>query len=128
MLTKKITYEDFNGTLREETFLFNVNKSEVTEMELSTQGGLVEKINDIVAAKDGEQIIKFFKEFILKAYGEKSPDGRRFIKTEEAAMEFSQTIAYDILFMELVTDPNAAAAFVSGVLPAPEPEDNKPNK
>ena len=88
------------------------------EMELSTSGGLAEMIKRIVAAQDQPAIIKIFKDLILKAYGEKSADGKRFIKSDELAIAFSQTEAYSQLFMELATDADAAAKFVNGIIPA----------
>lgn len=118
MLKKEITYKDFNEVERTETFYFNLTQSEIAEMELSTPGGLVEKINRIVATKNGEEIMAFFKAFILQAYGEKSPDGVHFIKGEEVSRMFSFTGAYDVLFMELVTDPEKAAAFLNAIIPA----------
>lgn len=117
MLKETITYLDYNDENRTETFMFNLTKSEVTEMEMSIEGGLVEKINKMVELKDGAQIMAFFKQIVLKAYGEKSSDGRRFVKSEELSLAFSQTPAYDNLFMRLVTDPQAAADFISGVIP-----------
>lgn len=117
MLKKTITYTDYNGSERTEDFYFNLSKAEVMEMEMSTSGGLAEMITRIVAAQDAPAIIKIFKDLVLKAYGEKSPDGKRFIKSEEIATAFSQTEAYSQLFMELATDADAAAAFVNGIVP-----------
>lgn len=118
MLKKTITYNDYNGTARTEDFYFNLSQAEVMEMEMSTAGGLAEMIKRIVASQDAPSIIKVFKDLILKAYGEKSADGKRFIKSEELATAFSQTEAYSILFTELATDDKAAAAFVNGIVPA----------
>lgn len=118
MLKRSITYTDYNGGTRTEDFYFNLTQAEVTEMELSVDGGLVEMINRIVAAQDGKQIIATFKDIILRAYGEKSPDGKRFIKNQELRDAFAQTEAYSILFMELATNADAAAAFVNGIVPA----------
>lgn len=118
MIKKSITYTDYNGVERKEDFYFNLTKAEIMEMEMSTAGGLAEMIEKIVAAQDAPAIIKIFKELVLKAYGEKSADGKRFIKSEEIATAFSQTEAYSILFMELATDAEAAAAFVNGIVPA----------
>lgn len=118
MLKRTITYPDYNGGSRTEDFYFNLTQAEITEMELSVDGGLVEMINRIVAAQDGKQIIATFKDIILRAYGEKSPDGKRFIKSQELRDAFSQTEAYSQLFMELATDADAAAAFVNGIVPA----------
>ena len=87
------------------------------EMELGTAGGLAEMIQRVVNAQDTPSIVKIFKDLVLKAYGEKSPDGRRFIKSPELSEAFSQTEAYSMLFMELATDADAAAAFIYGIVP-----------
>lgn len=122
MLKKTITYVDYNSEERKEDFYFNLSKAEIMEMELSTTGGLAEMIQRIVAAKDAPAIIKIFKDLVLKAYGEKSPDGKRFMKVDDNGkplyIAFSQTEAYSQLFMELATDADAAAAFVNGIIPA----------
>ena len=118
MIKKTITYMDYNQVERTEDFYFNLSKAEVMEMEMSTSGGLAEMITRIVADQDQPAIIKIFKDLILKAYGEKSPDGKRFVKSEELSTAFSQTEAYSQLFMELATDAEAASAFVNGIVPA----------
>ena len=122
MLKKTITYTDYNGTERTEDFYFNLSKAEVMEMELSTSGGLAEMIQRIVAAQDAPAIIKVFKDLVLKAYGEKSPDGKHFLKFDENGRRlsdaFAQTEAYSQLFMELATDDKEAAKFINGIVPA----------
>lgn len=118
MLKKTITYTDYNDVERTEDFYFNLTKAEVMEMQMSTTGGLAEMIQRIVAAQDAPAIIKVFKDLVLKAYGQKSPDGKRFVKNDELTAEFAQTEAYSQLFMELATDADAAAAFVNGIVPA----------
>ena len=118
MLKKTFTYVDYNGVERTEDHYFNLSKAELMEMELSTTGGLAEMINKIVAAQDAPAIVKVFKDLVLKAYGQKSADGRRFIKSKELSDEFAQTEAYSQLFMELATNAEAAAAFVNGIVPA----------
>lgn len=117
MLKKTMTFPDYNGLERTEDFYFNLTRAEIMEMELSTTGGLSEMISRIVAAKDAPAIIKVFKELILKAYGQKSADGKRFIKSKELSEEFAQTEAYSMLFMELATDADAAAKFVNAIVP-----------
>ena len=125
MLKKTITYNDYNGNERTEDFYFNLTKAEIMEMELGTTGGLAEMLTRIVAAQDAPAIIKMFKDIVLKAYGEKSPDGKRFIKSEELSTAFSQTEAYSQLFMELATDADEAAKFVNGIVPAAPKDDDK---
>lgn len=117
MLKKTITYTDYNDNERTEDFYFNISKAELTEMELSTVGGLTELIEKIVNTQDGPKLVKIFKDLVLNAYGEKSADGKRFVKTEEIRNAFAQTEAYSELFMELATDANAASAFINGIMP-----------
>jgi hypothetical protein len=125
MIKQTITYTDYNDVERTEDFYFNLTKAEIMELELGTTGGLAEMIEKIVAAKDTPAIIKVFKDLVLKAYGEKSPDGKRFIKSEEIAQAFSQTEAYSEMFMKLATDADAAAAFVNGIVPKDMKQDIK---
>ena len=118
MLKKTVTYVDYNGVERTEDFYFNLSKAEVTEMELSVEGGFSKMLEEIVKSNDNARILELFKEMVLKAYGEKSADGRRFVKSKELAEAFSQTEAYSEIFMELAIDEKAAAAFVNGIMPA----------
>lgn len=118
MLKETITYEDYNGVSRTEDYYFNLTEAELMEMEMSMNGGLAEMIQRIVSAQDAPAIIKIFKDMVLKAYGQKSLDGKRFIKSEALREEFSQTEAYSQLFMKLATDADAAAKFVNGIMPA----------
>ena len=117
MLKKIITYTDYNGVERTEPFYFNLSKAELMEMELGVTGGMTEMLNKIINAKDGPSLMKTFKEMIMKSYGIKSDDGKRLIKSEELSVAFTQTEAYSVLFMELITDDKAAADFVNGIIP-----------
>lgn len=121
MIARTIKYKDFNGVEREEKFYFNLTRAEVMEMELSTNGGLAEYIQQIVDANNSAEIIKVFKEVILKSYGEKTADGKRFRKVNDAgvplSIAFSETEAYSNLFMELAADADLAAEFVNGIVP-----------
>lgn len=116
MLKKIISYTDYDGNEREESFYFNLTESEIIEMEFSTTGGLTQMIEKIVETRDSTRIMSIFKEIILKSYGEKSADGRRFVKSREISEAFSQTPAYNKLFMELVTDAKKASDFVNGLV------------
>ncbi len=117
MLKKTIKYVDFDGNERTEDFYFNLTKAECAEMELAAEGGLAKMLQKIVAAQDSKRIVEIFKDIVLRAYGEKSADGRRFIKSQELKDGFSQTEAYSELFMELATNADAAADFVNSVIP-----------
>lgn len=118
MLKKTITYTDYNGVERTEDFYFNLSKAELMDMELGIEGGMAELISKIVAAKDNPTILAIFKKLVLQAYGEKSADGKRFIKSEELSTAFAQTEAYSDLYMELATNADEASKFVNGIMPA----------
>lgn len=118
MLKKTITYTDYNGVERTEDFYFNLSKAEIIEMELGVSGGYAEMLKSIVNANDAPTLIKIFKDLVLRAYGEKSADGKRFIKSDAISEAFSQTEAYSILFMELATNADEAAKFVNGIVPS----------
>ena len=126
MLKKTITYTDYNGITRTEDFYFNLTKAEIMEMQLSTNGGLDVMIKKIIDSQDAPSIIKIFKDLILKAYGEKSDDGKRFVKSKEISEGFAQTEAYSQLFMELATDTDAASKFVNGIVPTVDNNANHP--
>lgn len=118
MLKKTITYKDFNDEEVTEDFFFHLSKAELVELQMSHPGGLEEAIRRIMKAEDGKAIIAEFKGIILSSYGERSPDGRHFVKTQELRDRFESSEAYSTLFMELVTDAEAAARFVNGIIPA----------
>ena len=117
MLKKLIKYTDYDGRERSENFYFYMSKAELMEMELGTVGGMQNLIQLIIDKQDIPKIMEAFKTIILKAYGEKSADGRRFIKSKELSEAFSQTEAYSNLYMELITDADAAAVFINGIVP-----------
>ena len=117
MFKKTMTYTDYDGNERTEDFYFNLTKAELLEMELSTEGGLEKMINKIISAKDTAKIVSVFKELIAKSYGEKSADGKRFIKSKEQTEAFMQTEAYSELFLELATNTKSAEDFVNGITP-----------
>lgn len=117
MLKKTVTYTDFDGRERTEDFYFNLTKAELMDLELSREGGLQKQIDKIIASQSVPQIVEIFKTLVLKAYGEKSDDGRRFMKSPEITEAFKETQAYSDIFMEFATDSDAAAAFINGIVP-----------
>lgn len=118
MLKKKITYTDYDGNTLSEDFFFHLNKAELTMLEMSEVGGLEEKMKRIIKARDGAAIMDVVRDLIKRSYGEKSPDGRRFVKSEAMFEAFEQSEAYSELFMELCTSADAMSDFVKGILPS----------
>lgn len=127
MLKKRIKYTDYDGNEREEDFYFNLSKAELVELELTTEGGLEQMIQKITDTRDMPKLIELFKRLILMSYGEKSENGKRFIKSKELSDAFAQTEAYSELFMELATDDKAASEFVNGIVPQGLAEDERLN-
>lgn len=123
MIIKKITYTDYDGNQRTEEFRFNLSKAELIEMELSETGGMEKMLKRIIAEQDTKKIMEIVKAIILKSYGKKSDDGRMFVKSEELSREFSQTEAYSELLIELMSDENAASAFMNGLVDGLVPSD-----
>jgi hypothetical protein len=117
MFKQEISYEDFNGNQATDTLYFNLTKSELIELEAGKDGSWSEHLNRIVASTDKNGLIQEFKAIVLKAYGVKSEDGKRFIKSDQIREEFSQTAAYDALFMKLATEDEYAAKFMMGLMP-----------
>lgn len=117
MLKKTIAYTDYDGNERKEDFYFNLTKAELLEMELGISGGMQNFLQRIIDAKDVPELADIFKKIILKSYGVKSPDGKRFVKSDELTTEFTQTEAYSELYMELCTDSDKAAAFMNAIIP-----------
>lgn len=118
MLKETRTYTDYDGVERTENFYFALSKAELAEMELSTDGGMQAMIEKIINSKDNKKIVEIFKEILLKSYGEKSDDGKRFVKSPELSKAFSETPVYSDMFMELATDEEKASAFIDGILPS----------
>lgn len=122
MYIKTIKYPDYDGNMREEDFCFHLNDAEIAEMELSTEGGYDKWVARIAHTQNVPELIKLFKGLILMSYGEKSLDGKSFIKKDPntgrpLSEAFEQTAAYPVLFMELATNDEAAAEFVNKIIP-----------
>lgn len=117
MFKRDITYEDFDGDKVTETFYFNLTRTELIQLEVEFKGGLKEALDRIIKAQDNKQLIAEFQRIILLSYGVKSDDGKKFIKNDTLREEFSQSAAYDELFMELATKEDSAANFINGIIP-----------
>lgn len=118
MLAEKIKYTDYNGINREETFYFNLNKIELLELEIGTSGGLVNYAQKLLETQDYKLIMSIFKNIVLTAYGEKSDDGKHFIKNKEVRDAFEHSEAYSELFTRLLKEPEYLAKFITSIVPA----------
>lgn len=115
MLKKDITYENFDGEKVTKTFYFHLSVPELLELETETEGGMFDLLQKVAESDDNREILEQFKLMILRSYGER--DGDRHIKSEEISKAFTQTPAYETLYMELLTEPGAAEEFGLGIMP-----------
>lgn len=118
MYTITKTYRDWNDVERTEDFRFNLTKAALMEMQYEQEGGMREYLQKIIDAKDQKELMRMFKDLVLRAYGEKSDDGKYFIQNEDTKARFAATPVYSEIFMELSTDSEKASAFVNGIMPA----------
>lgn len=117
MLTKTITYTDLNGNSQTETFLFNMNKAELGRMQVKMDGKYIDYLQSLVAGKKIEALYKFFYDLVLDSYGEKSEDGKRFIKSAVARADFECSVAFSEILIDTIGDADKMAAFTKGILP-----------
>lgn len=131
MIIRTVEYVDYDGNNRKEKLFFNLTQFEATEIAMNMPDGIIDEISEegadgdqnavavhLVEKLGGKGVISFIKDIVLKSYGVKSPDGRRFIKSEELSTEFSQTPAFSSFMMKLMTDDKEASSFINGVIPA----------
>lgn len=129
MITRTIPYTDYNGIQRKEKFYFDLTQFEATEIAVELPDGIIEELSEdgtnqqqtaihLMEKLGRKGVMDFIKKIVLKSYGVKSTDGRRFIKSEELSTEFSQTPAFSAFMMKLMTDDKEASSFINGVIPA----------
>ena len=104
MLIKRIGYDTYNGDHLEENFYFNLTKTEAMTLQVSKEGGFEQYLRNIIDAHSGKEIMDTVRNIILLAYGEKSPDGKRLMKSQEIRDNFECSPAYDELFTELMSE------------------------
>lgn len=119
MFKKRIEYVDFDGNKRSEDYYFNLSASELARMSLQMPGGFEGYVRKMIETTDVPELTKLFERLVLMSYGEKSPDGKRFIKGDNNALakEFRESAAYDKLYMELINDPDKLSEFINKIVP-----------
>lgn len=118
MLKKTLKYTNYDGVEREKDYFFNLKKSELIDLQYKTPKGFISYIEEITKSGDNSELWKAFRDIVLLAYGEKSDDGERFMKSEEISKAFEETEAFSVLIMELIEEDDAASDFINGIMPA----------
>lgn len=128
MLKKTITYQDYLGNTRTEDFYFNFSKTELSNMQMSVDGGFNIQLEKMMNAANNREIYNTFVDVVLQAYGELSADGKYHIKFDEnghrLSDKFKQSPAYDALMDEICQNEKTIAEFCKGILPKNLPVDN----
>jgi hypothetical protein len=125
---KSITYENpFTEMKVTEDFYFHISKADLVKMEVEEHKekytgkdgkpltGMLAKLQRIVDAEDGKQMMPLFEDIIRRSYGRK--DGDRFLRSEEIWADFKGSGAFDELLFELCTNAETSAAFINGIMP-----------
>jgi hypothetical protein len=116
MIKKEIHFTDFDGNNQVEEAYFNLTEPEIVRLDAKFVGGLDAFTKNIDPVNRPEEVVDLFEDVLSSSYGVKSEDGRRFVKDPVVVGQFLDSAAYSALFMELLGDAEAAAAFMEGVL------------
>ena len=116
MIKPTVTYKDSDDHIVTEDLWFNLKKAEVLELDKKYGGNLTNYLRRWAERKDNVKLAVFFKDFILRSYGVKSEDGKRFVKSDELSRDFYQSYAFDAMFDAVLKDVETAKAFVDGVM------------
>ena len=124
MFSKTFEYMGYDGQPHKETWWFNLSEEELYKMELGTVGGVNGMMNRMIREEHPDKIVDMFERIILTSVGERSADGRRFVKKPrpgmpwgEIAEDFRETPAYSQLFVELVSSGEKLSEFLKAAIP-----------
>lgn len=118
MFSRTFEYTGYDGQTHKDTWWFNLSEAELYKLELSNLGGMNGMMNKLLRESKPGEIVDLFEKLILSAVGERSVDGRKFLKNEEIRQDFYQSKAYSDLFVELVKSGDKLAEFLRGAIPA----------
>jgi hypothetical protein len=116
VIKKTINYYGFDNKPHTGDFYFHLSTAELMDIETSQEGGMAEFLGSVAKSGNAQEIMKQFKRFIFLAYGQRQDDGS-FEKDDRSTEKFMKSPAFDALFLELVTSPDAVTEFVNGIIP-----------
>ena len=117
MYIKKIKFKDFNDNEREQDFYFNLRKDELAKLSAKYGQNFENNVRTMAMNDDKAGLYKLFEDLIKSSYGCKSEDGLHFRKSEQIWDDFYDSPAYEALFMEIMSDTDAAISFFKGIMP-----------
>lgn len=116
MLKKTIDFVDYNGEKCSEDFYFMLTKTDILKLEAKYKGGIIATVTRAQLENDNETIMGVFETVIQMAYGQKSPDGKKFIRNEKVLEDLIYSPAYDLLVQSMVNE-DEAAKFINAIVP-----------
>lgn len=121
MIKKTITYDGFDGEQRTKDFYFHMNQVEFAKLNGEVPGGLENRIQEIIADKDEDAMLRIIDLLVSRSYG-KFDDDDEFTKFDRHGRplyeKFINTDAYDKLIIDLLKGENAIVSFLTGIMPS----------
>lgn len=117
MITKTISYKNYNDLQVTRVFYFNWTIDEIAEWELSTPGGVQNWMDGIVKARSNETVMAIFRKVVGSSIGERTDDGEGFVKSKKARKQFIGSRAYDAMLIEFMENADRFANFFNELLP-----------
>ena len=111
-----VQYQNFDGDLETEDLYFHLNIKELQEME-NWDVPLTKRIAKLTKTEDGKEAFELMRDIVEAAYGERSADGKRFVKNPEVLKNFTQGLAYDEVIISFIDGTTDLGKFVEGLLP-----------
>lgn len=120
MFKTDITYTNFLGTEITETLRFNLTETELLDLikeDPKFDAGFLAYASQ---ERDYVKMMDVIRKLIVVSYGEVSEDGKYFRKSDERAIDFLQSAAYEAFKDKLLAsdDGHEFVDFLLGIFPA----------
>lgn len=117
MITREITYTDYNGDEQTEKYYFDLTIPEMLELSFSSAGDIQSTLERLSNSRKVGEIFNIIQTLIFKSVGVKSDDGKRFVKNEEVLNDFKQSRGYEAFLMKMMQDTKYASKFIEQLIP-----------
>ena len=117
MIKKTVVYENLDGKTESEVVYLNINMIELTELEFVAEKSISDILKEIGETPSMADALKTFKMFLRFAYGVKSPDSKKLLKSDSIWESFENSEPYSALLWEMLNDAPKAVDVIMGILP-----------
>ncbi len=111
-----VQFENFDGETVSEDLYFHLNIKELQDME-KWDVPLTQRIAKLTKTEDGKEAFDLMRDIVEAAYGERSEDGKRFVKNPEVLKNFTEGLAYDEVILKFIDGTTDLSKFIEGLLP-----------